>query len=219
MRFVVLAPNRWDGVWMNRQQIFSRLAQRHWVLYQLARSASDSGGARDQTAPIVCRPGGVLVDEPSALRRVPRFAPWDQFVIQHTARRWRRLAGPPEAGPLIAYVFHPKFWPYVEDLDADHLVYHAYDLYERNRGWTTKLELFQRLCVRKLTSPSRRPRRLPTRWHANMDVPRRSLGTAPTTRPSSRSRQRADRDPRIFWRSQGRASAIPARSAGRWISG
>ena len=32
-RFVVLAPNRWDCVWMNRQQIFSRLGQRHFVLY------------------------------------------------------------------------------------------------------------------------------------------------------------------------------------------
>ena len=73
-------------------------------------------------------PGGVLVDQPAALRRVPRLAWWDHFVIRQTARRWRKLAGPADAGPLIAYVFHPKFWPYVKDLAADYLVYHAYDL-------------------------------------------------------------------------------------------
>ncbi len=44
-------------------------------------------------------------------------------------------------------MFHPKFWPYVKDLAADYLVYHAYDLYERNRGWNPTLELFQKhLC-------------------------------------------------------------------------
>ena len=98
----------------------------------------------------VGRPGEVLVDEPpSLLRRAPRIARWDRFVIQRTARRWRRLAGPPDAGPLIAYVFHPKFWPYIEYLDADYLVYHAYDLFERNRGWSKKLDAFQRLLIQR----------------------------------------------------------------------
>ena len=150
-RFVVLAPNRWDCVWMNRQQIFSRLAQRHFVLYstgalnlrQLARRRSDRGAPG-----AVGRPGEVLVDEPPLLLwRAPRVAVWDRFVIRQTARRWRRLAGPREAGPLIAYVFHPKFWPYIDDINPDHLVYHAYDLFERTRGWSKKLDLFQRLLV------------------------------------------------------------------------
>ena len=63
--------------------------------------------------------------------------------------RWRRLAGPQDAGPVIAYVFHPKFWPYIEYLGADYLVYHAYDLFERNRGWNKKLDVFQRLLVQR----------------------------------------------------------------------
>ena len=88
-------------------------------------------------------------EPPSLLRRAPRFARWDRFVIQRTARRWRRLAGPSGAGPLIAYVFHPKFWPYIEYLDADYLVYHAYDLFERNRGWSKTLDVFQRLLIQR----------------------------------------------------------------------
>jgi glycosyltransferase involved in cell wall biosynthesis len=151
-RFVVLAPNRWDGVWMNRQQLFSRLARRHFVLYSTGaltlrqwRSRAHSSDGR--AAP---RPGVALVDEPPLLlRRIPRVAAWDRLVILNTARRWRRLAGPREAGPLIAYVFHPKFWPYIDDLNPDHLVYHAYDLLERTRGWSHKLDLFQRLLCQK----------------------------------------------------------------------
>ena len=151
-RFVVLAPNRWDCVWMNRQQIFSRLAQRHFVLYSngalnLRQSRSRERPRRSER---VGRPGEVLVDEPpSLLRRVPRIARWDPFVVRRTARRWRRLAGPPDAGPLIAYVFHPKFWPYIEYLDADYVVYHAYDLFERYRGWSKKLDGFQRLLIQR----------------------------------------------------------------------
>ena len=151
-RFVVLAPNRWDGVWMNRQQIFSRLARRHFVLYSTgARKFRHwDAGRRLRGRGEVSRPGEVLVDEPSSLlRRAPRVPMWDRFVIRRTARRWRRLAGPSEAGPLIAYVFHPKFWPYIEHLDADYLVYHAYDLYERNRGWNRKLDTFQRLLLER----------------------------------------------------------------------
>ena len=151
-RFVVLAPNRWDCVWMNRQQIFSRLSRRHFVLYSNGALNLRQSRARERPrgSERVGRPGEVLVDEPpSLLRRAPRIPKWDRFVIQQTARRWRRLAGPQDEGPVIAYVFHPKFWPYIEYLDADYLVYHAYDLFERNRGWNDKLDDFQRLLVQR----------------------------------------------------------------------
>ena len=137
---------------MNRQQIFSRLAQRHFVLYSTGALNLRQWRARGRPrgSGRVSRPGEVLVDEPpSLLRRAPRIPSWDRFVIQRTARRWRRLAGPPAAGPLIAYVFYPKFLPYIEYLDADYLVYHAYDLFERNRGWSKKLDVFQRLLMQR----------------------------------------------------------------------
>ena len=87
-RFVVLAPNRWDCVWMNRQQIFSRLAQRHFVLYSNGALNIRQGHARERprASDRVSRPGEVLVDEPpSLLRRAPRLARWDRFVLQRTA--------------------------------------------------------------------------------------------------------------------------------------
>jgi glycosyltransferase involved in cell wall biosynthesis len=151
-RFVVLAPNRWDGVWMNRQQIFSRVARDHFVLYSNGAPGLRQSFVRGRSdgPAIVRRPGEVLVDEPPAwLRRAPRLGNWDRLVMRQTATRWRRLAGPDSAGPLIAYVFHPKFWPYLEYLDADRVVYHAYDLFELNSGWSTKLDGFQRRLVER----------------------------------------------------------------------
>ena len=148
-RFIVLAPNQWDGVWMNRQQIFSRVAQQHFVLYSTGALHIRQSRLQRRHGRVE-RPGDVLVDEPTpVLRRIPSIASWDRFVVQRTARRWRQLAGPSEAGPLIAYVFHPKFWPYVDHLGADFLVYHAYDLFERNLGWNAKVDAFQRCLLQR----------------------------------------------------------------------
>ena len=75
-RFVVLAPNRWDCVWMNRQQIFSRLAQRHFVLYSTGALNLRQRRARERQrgSERVGRPGEVLVDEPPSLLRRARPA-------------------------------------------------------------------------------------------------------------------------------------------------
>ena len=137
---------------MNRQQIFSRVAREHFVLYSNGAPGFRRSLVRGRSGgpAIVRRPGDVLVDEsPVWLRRAPRLGSWDRMVMRQTATRWRRLAGPEHAGPLIAYVFHPKFWPYLEYLDADHVVYHAYDLFERNSGWSRKLDSFQRHLIER----------------------------------------------------------------------
>jgi glycosyltransferase involved in cell wall biosynthesis len=34
-----------------------------------------------------------------------------------------------DRGPLIAYILHPEFLPFVKELKADYVVYHAYDLF------------------------------------------------------------------------------------------
>ena len=49
----------------------------------------------------------------ATVRAPARPTPRHLGSIRHSADRtaWRRLAGPRAAGPLIAYVFHPKFWP------------------------------------------------------------------------------------------------------------
>jgi glycosyltransferase involved in cell wall biosynthesis len=117
---------------MNRQQILSRLARRHTVLYTTGlRSARDRESPPDRAAAFgrFERRDGVLVDRPPGLlRRTRSVPPLDRAIVRLAVRRWsRRLAQEGPAG-LIAYAFHPKFWPFIEALNPARLVYHAYDL-------------------------------------------------------------------------------------------
>jgi len=51
-------------------------------------------------------------------------------------RRWlRHLSGD---GPLVVYLFHPRFVDYLPLINADYVVYHAYDLFALTPGWDTQ---------------------------------------------------------------------------------
>ena len=124
--------------------IFSRLAQRHWVLYLDRRAQPPTAaGPAITRLDIGLPPGG----GPSWTNRRPSDA--SRASRGGIASSFGR---PPGAGVSLPALqmrgrsshtcFIRNSWPYVEDLDADYLVYHAYDLYERNGGWNPRLELF-----------------------------------------------------------------------------
>jgi glycosyltransferase involved in cell wall biosynthesis len=133
LRIIALAPNDWDGPWMNRQHLLSRLARGHPIVYSTGLWESwQRKTAAYRNSPLFGRfdvRDGVSVDRPGRSPiRVRRLSVVDHFAIRVACRRWRlRLAN--SAGPLIAYVFHPKFLPYAQRLGADFIVYHAYDLF------------------------------------------------------------------------------------------
>jgi glycosyltransferase involved in cell wall biosynthesis len=133
MRIVALAPNDWDAPWMNRQNLLSRLAREHKIVYSNGIWAPwhlrTTAYAR---APYLGRfdiRDGVSVDSRSSwLMRIPRVRTLDQLAIQAACFRWRNhLARYP--GPLVAYLFHPEYLPFLKRLRADYVVYHAYDLF------------------------------------------------------------------------------------------
>src|SRR4051812_47353152 len=75
-RFIAMGTNEWEGPWMNRQQILSRLARSHPVLYTTgAWSTWDLQKPTWQSAPRFGRferKDGVLLDRsPALLLRVP----------------------------------------------------------------------------------------------------------------------------------------------------
>lgn len=133
LRIVALAPNEWDGPWMNRQNLLSRLAGDHQILYSNGIWSSwQRTSAAYRRSPILSRfevRNGVSVDRRGRLLvRVARIGALDRLAIKAACLRWRgHLAGKP--GPLVAYVFHPEFLPFVEAMGADYIVYHAYDLF------------------------------------------------------------------------------------------
>ena len=49
-----------------------------------------------------------------------------------------------ERAPLIAHICHPSYYPYVDYLRADYLVYHVYDLYDHQPDWTSEWACFEK---------------------------------------------------------------------------
>jgi len=142
---LAMAPNAWDGPWMNRQQLLSRLAANGaFVVYSTGqwyswhrhdpawRAAPAFGGVEHADGVRIAR-------APRWLLRIPRSSRLDRLAIRLEARRLRRLL--PNAGRagFTLYVFHPMFQPYAEALQPARLVYHAYDLFALTPEWTAEL--------------------------------------------------------------------------------
>ena len=141
LRVLAFAPNAWDQSWMNRQQILSRLAKRHrilysngpWTVWDLHRPefrASEWGGSFKQS-------DGVWLDRsPKLLLSWPTNPAWDLITIPFAVARWRRQLRRMGTGPTVAYVFHPMYLQYVEQLRADLVVYSPYDLFSSMPDWS-----------------------------------------------------------------------------------
>lgn len=146
---LVLAPNTWQGQWVNRQQLFSRLGRQWRVLYCTGNWSSwqrhEAGWRRAPLGGAMLPMDHVTVDQaPRWMLRNPRWGWWDRWMVRLQSMRWRRFLAPGKGTPLVAYVFHPMFLPYVRCLGADYLVYHAYDRYEHTPGWTAELAAAER---------------------------------------------------------------------------
>lgn len=140
-----MAPNRWHGPWMNRQQLLSRLAaQGAFVAYSTGQWHSWHRHEPDwRAAPAFGRvehaDGVRIAHAPRWLLRVPRLPRVDRFAIRLEARRLRRLLPKGGRAGFTLYVFHPMFQPYVEALRPTHLIYHAYDLFALTPDWTDEM--------------------------------------------------------------------------------
>ncbi|MEO7387604.1 MAG: hypothetical protein ABIX37_11760, partial [Gammaproteobacteria bacterium] len=124
-RVLALAPNPWDGQWMNRQQILSRLGRHHAVVYSNGpwrvwdrsrdefRACPWLGGFAERDGVLVDRPARILLSWPG--RAVDR-------VVQHgVQRRWHRQLARMGTGPVVLYLFHPSFVRSVDGLPHDRL--------------------------------------------------------------------------------------------------
>jgi len=151
---IALAPNDWRGQWVNRQQLLSRVGQRWPVVYSNGAWTIWERGSEEWRRSSVggrfVRLNDVWVDEPSrVLMRWPRFGVWDRLLIRAQAQRLRRRLSAAGAHKRIAYVCHPVFLPYLKHLDAERLVYHAYDLFEFQPGWSAQLEAAEMELLRR----------------------------------------------------------------------
>jgi glycosyltransferase involved in cell wall biosynthesis len=149
---------------MNRQQILSRLAHRGWpVTYSTGPLASwERHTERWRSAPLrgtYEMHDGVRVEIAGKSRlRWPRVAPYDRLVIRRHASALLRQAGcaPSDA---IAYVFHPGLHDIAAAMNCRWTVYHAYDVFALQPGWSDPLaraqqELLERADLVIASGPS-----------------------------------------------------------------
>jgi glycosyltransferase involved in cell wall biosynthesis len=145
----------WGTYWQTRQHVLSRLAKRGWrVGYTTPAISIWERGAlrwRDSTwrsQTVDC--DGVRIRYPGrAPMLLHRGNAWDRFIMRRHARLLASAMSSGGDDRSIAYVFHPSFWPYVEELRSCRVVYHADDRITGMPGSTRELAEFERaLCER-----------------------------------------------------------------------
>ncbi len=149
--FLVFAPNPWRDLWRNRQQIFSRLAVRHQVLYVEPARASLADWRRGRVRWEEVRRPAVLQERPNLwLYRIPAILPTratgDLFdraadrllaihlrrAIQHVGIQSSHISHDPltvNHYPLL-WLYRPTHWRWAADnFRHSLLVYHITDDY------------------------------------------------------------------------------------------
>lgn len=162
IHIVGLAPNPWQGQWVNRQQLLSRLGLKHRVLYSTgARSLWDRDSPEWRGAPwlgsLTPMDNVGVETAPKTMLRWPSWPRYDAWIQAMHARRLRQLSGPGTKS-TVAMIFHPAFLTYARCLGANLVAYHAYDLFEATPGWTPELdsmevELLRRADIVSTVSP------------------------------------------------------------------
>ncbi len=154
---IVLAfgMNVWDEYWQTRQHVLSRLAGRGWnVGYTTpAMSIWERGGLRWRHASWLARTDcrdGVRIRYPGRLPPLlHKSAGYDDLVRARHARAFAAQIGADGARPVVAYVFHPDFLPYVEAVNPWRVVFHADDNYGAMPGVTRTTLAAQDALVRR----------------------------------------------------------------------
>ncbi|CCE24402.1 putative glycosyl transferase [Methylotuvimicrobium alcaliphilum 20Z] len=141
---------------MNRQQLLSRLGKRGWpVIYSdgalnIWQRKSNRWlqatwfGAIEQTDNIS------LYHSCKILPRWEKYRLVDQLAIQkHSLSLKKAINLGSKDSSFISLAFHPFFWPYVETLNSDFVVFHIYDLFSKMHAWDSNIELmYQNLLNR-----------------------------------------------------------------------
>lgn len=128
--FVVLAPNRWDDVWMNRQHIFSIIGKDHNVIYSNAPPFYwDLKLPRVKKSPLLGRTterdNVFNLECAKIIPRVPKLKLYDKLVKNNFCRQIERHLDPELK--TVLYIFNPLYSEYQDDINADFIVFHPYD--------------------------------------------------------------------------------------------
>ncbi len=132
---IALDHTRWDGNWMNRQHILSRLGERGWpVLYSNGAKFYNETegtaffGSTQRKDHITLYQSGLFFP------RNYRFRGLDNFAIRRHCKDLLCKAGLEKGDDFIALCFHPDFFPYIDFLNSAYVMFHIYDAYHKMGG-------------------------------------------------------------------------------------
>lgn len=153
LRIAALASNSWDGPWMNRQQLLSRMGERHNITYSTGpmfmwqRFSRDWWGAPALGA--FRQEDHVRVDEsPKWALRSANFPSIDSRIVHRYAKRLKRTLDAQVEPVDVCYIFHPDQVALAEAMNAKLLVYHPYDQFASYPDWTpSQAQCEARLCA------------------------------------------------------------------------
>lgn len=143
-RVFAFDSNPWFSNWMNRQQILSRLAGRGWpVVYSTGpMSVAEVQAVGLGKCPMVWRTQhdhGVAIPMPSAILPLStRWVKWNALAYALYARRLRAVLPTRQVGHDIALLFNPEFFPVLEFLQPQRVIFHVRDAYPELPGWSSQ---------------------------------------------------------------------------------
>ncbi|MGI9331343.1 MAG: glycosyltransferase, partial [Gammaproteobacteria bacterium] len=165
-----LGTNAWNEQWQTRQHVMAGLSARGWPACYSTGSFNvwDAGQTNWRNTGWLSRHDdrdGVRVYKPGRWQmRWPRVAHWDRFILRRHASGLRKLAGLRGPVPLV-YVFHPLFWPLVDALEPERVVYHCDDNFRLMGSWSDELAEMEKSLIARadliLASSSRMAAALP----------------------------------------------------------
>jgi glycosyltransferase involved in cell wall biosynthesis len=119
------------------------------VLYSTGPLDRAAASDRARLTPRFVRQDHVLVDhQPSWMARALRQPLFGTLTMRRLAQRWRHALPSDRRSPLVMWVSHPIYRPFVPHIAPDYLVYHVYDLYHLQRSWSSELAAREEWLVR-----------------------------------------------------------------------
>lgn len=139
MDFVSFSLNEWNDPWTCRQQITSRLARTHKVLFvSPPKQIRDllRGGTKNSDGPGVHRRmENLFCYFPSPLYfETWRFPRLNNVIKQARLRSIRNTAARLRFGSLASIIWHPRFWDYQRKLGEQLSCYYVYDDFSSYEG-------------------------------------------------------------------------------------
>ncbi len=122
----------WNGSWLNRQHLLSRLGERGWPIIYSNGAAFLEGMRRQKIFGSIEKTDSVKVYRPGLIfPRNYRFPNLDKLAIKQHCKMLKRKLKIGDSDEFIAFCFHPYFYPFVKELNAPYVMFHAYDLFQK----------------------------------------------------------------------------------------